>query len=165
LRRSIGRSAIRWCRDWRTDGVRFDVESLATIYETTAGHPYVARQLCSRLVKSFVDRPLEVHAAMVDAAATEYLAQRGDYFAGILEGYLDPVACRMVEAIASADETGLTRGDLFQQINAVGAGRAIRDQTLGDLEVTGLAVHTGDHYRLRIPLFRRWLRRSWLGLG
>ena len=41
-------------------GVRFDTASLRLIYEETAGHPYVARQLCSRLVKTFPERPLEV---------------------------------------------------------------------------------------------------------
>lgn len=144
-------------------GVRFDEPSLSLIFEQTGGHPYVTRQLCSRLVRSFPTRPLEVTPAMVRRALDEYLAQRGDYFAGLVEGYLDDDSRRIVEEIATADEAGETRHRLLQAL-AGRTGPHITDRVLGDLELVGLLVRDGDLYTLRAPLFRRWLRRSWLGL-
>jgi hypothetical protein len=145
-------------------GVRFDTPSLKRIYDETSGHPYVARQLCSRLVKAFPDRPLEVNEGMVDVAVEDYLAQRGEYFTGVLESYLDTVPRRIVETIGAADEAGADRLSILKTLESVAEGRHVGDQALGDLELTGLARRTGDRYALRIPLFRRWLRRSWLGL-
>ncbi len=145
-------------------GVRFDTPSLKRIFDETSGHPYVARQLCSRLVKAFPDRPLEVNEGMVDVAVEDYLAQRGEYFTGVLESYLDTVPRRIVETIGAADEAGADRLSILKTLESVAEGRHVGDQALGDLELTGLARRTGDRYALRIPLFRRWLRRSWLGL-
>jgi predicted Zn-dependent protease len=145
-------------------GVRFDAASLQRVYEETAGHPYVARQVCSRLVKAYTERPLEVRADMVGVAIDDYLAQRGDYFAGVLESYLDTTSRRIVETIATQDEGGADRARILLQIESTGEKRHLADQALGDLELTGLARRTGDRYALGIPLFRRWLRRSWLGL-
>jgi len=144
-------------------GVRFDAESLKIVFEETAGHPYVARQLCSRLVKSFPDRPLDVRADMMTTAIGEYLAKRGDYFVGLVEGYLGDAARRIVETIAMAEDGCETRGEILQRIGTL-AERHVVDQVLGDLELVGLVTRDGDRYRLSMPLFRRWLRRSWLGL-
>lgn len=145
-------------------GVRFDAPSLQRIYEETSGHPYVARQLCSRLVKAFPERPLDVRTDMVEVAVADYLVQRGDYFAGILESYLSTVARRVVEAIATASDAGADRAAILETVAAAGEERHLADQVLGDLELTGLARRAGVRYTLRIPLFRQWLRRSWLGL-
>src|SRR5262249_52797777 len=94
-------------------GVRYDQESLRVVYDQTAGHPYVARQLCSRLVKTYPERPLKVQPYMVANAIDEYLAQRGDYFAGIVEGYLDETARRIVETIAKSDWLGESRHNIL----------------------------------------------------
>jgi tetratricopeptide (TPR) repeat protein len=142
-------------------GVRFDQASLSMVFEQTAGHPYVARQLCSRLVKTFPERPLDVREEMTVTAIAEYLAQRGDYFAGIVEGYLDNAARRIVETIAVAEETGEGRTEILRRVGEL-AERHVADQVLGDLELVGLVTRELDRYRLSMPLFRRWLRRSWL---
>jgi tetratricopeptide (TPR) repeat protein len=144
-------------------GVRFDQSSLDLVFEQTAGHPYVTRQLCSRLVRSFPDRPLQVTRDMVVASIDDYLAQRGDYFAGLVEGYLDDAARRVVEAIALADEEGDSRADLVKALAAKAAPHVV-DRVLGDLELVELVLRAGERYTLRSPLFRRWLRRSWLGV-
>jgi tetratricopeptide (TPR) repeat protein len=144
-------------------GVRFDADSLQTVFAETAGHPYVARQLCSRLVKSFPERPLDVRADMMATAIAEYLAQRGDYFAGLVEGYLGDAARRTVETIAMADDGCETRNRILERVGTL-AERHVVDQVLGDLELVGLVTRDGERYRLSMPLFRRWLRRSWLGL-
>jgi hypothetical protein len=144
-------------------GIRFDRPSLDLIFDQTAGHPYVTRQLCTQLVRTFRERPLQVRRDMVMVGIEEYLAQRGDYFAGLVEGYLDDDARRLVETIAVADEGGETRAQLVQTLGA-SAGPHVADRVLGDLELVGMIVRGPDRYRLRAPLFRRWLRRSWLGL-
>jgi hypothetical protein len=144
-------------------GVRFDQPSLDLVFEQTAGHPYVTRQLCSRLVRSFPERPLQVTRDMVLTSIDEYLAQRGDYFAGLVEGYLDDNARGVVEAIALADEQGESRTDLVKALAAKASPHVI-DRVLGDLELVELVLRAGDRYSLRAPLFRRWLRRSWLGI-
>jgi tetratricopeptide (TPR) repeat protein len=145
-------------------GVRFDAESLSMIYSQTAGHPYVTRQLCSRLVKFFPERPLDVRAAMVTMALDQYLAQSGDYFAGILEGYLDDMSRRIVETIAIEGDEGTSRTLILNRVEELNVGRHVGDQALGDLELAGLIRREGERYSLCIPLFRRWLRRSWLDL-
>jgi hypothetical protein len=145
-------------------GVRFDPASLRRIYDETAGHPYVARQLCSRLVNAFKERPLEVQPEMVLAAIDDYLAQRGDYFAGILEGYLNNAGRRIIELIATYGDEGIDRADILREIEPVSPGRHVVDQELGDMELSGLVRRDGHRYALRMPLFRRWLRRSWLGV-
>lgn len=142
-------------------GVRFDTASLRLIFDETAGHPYVARQLCSRLVKAFPERPLEVQESMVHNALEAYLAQRGDYFSGIVTGYLSPEARSIVETIAGMDEGGANRADILR---TVGQSAHVIDRELGDMELAGLVRREGSHYSLRMPVFRRWLRRSWLGL-
>jgi hypothetical protein len=142
-------------------GVRFDTASLRLIYEETAGHPYVARQLCSRLVTAFPERPLEVHESMVHSAVDAYLAQRGDYFSGIVTGYLSSEGRSIVETIAELDEQGADRGDVLRN---VGHSPHVADRELGDMELAGLVRRDGTRYSLRMPVFRRWLRRSWLGL-
>ena len=144
-------------------GVRFDRESLDLIFDQTAGHPYVTRQLCSRLVRLFPDRPLQTTRQMVSAAIEEYLAQRGDYFSGVVEGYLNDDARRVVECIAMADAGAESRANILQRFESP-AGRHLADRVLGDLELIGLITRAGESYALRAPLFRRWLRRSWLGV-
>ena len=96
-------------------------------------------------------------------AIGEYLAKRGDYFVGLVEGYLGDAARRIVETIAMAEDGFETRTEILQQIGTL-AERHVVDQVLGDLELVGLVIRDGDRYRLSMPLFRRWLRRSWLGL-
>ncbi|HVG56761.1 MAG TPA: hypothetical protein VM846_20130 [Vicinamibacterales bacterium] len=142
-------------------GVRFDTASLRLIYEETAGHPYVARQLCSRLVTAFPERPLEAHESMVHSALEAYLAQRGDYFSGIVTGYLSPEARSIVETIAALDEQGAERADILRTVEH---SPHVADRELGDMELSGLVRRDGTRYSLRMPVFRRWLRRSWLGL-
>jgi hypothetical protein len=144
-------------------GVRFDRESLDVIFEQTAGHPYVTRQLCSRLVRLYPERPLQTTAEMVSAAIEEYLAQRGDYFSGVIEGYLNDDARRVVECIAMSDAGAESRANILERFESPG-DRHLADRVLGDLELIGLIARTGESYALRAPLFRRWLRRSWLGV-
>ena len=145
-------------------GVRFDPASLRIIYEETAGHPYVARQLCSRLVKAFPDRPLNVTEEMAQSALETYLAQRGEYFLGIVTGYLSTESRAIVETIAALDEDGADRSDILAKVGREPVSPHLVDQELGDMELTGLVRRQGTRYSLKIPLFRRWLRRSWLGL-
>jgi hypothetical protein len=100
---------------------------------------------------------------MMATAIAEYLAQRGDYFAGLVEGYLGDAARRTVETIAMADDGCETRNRILERVGTL-AERHVVDQVLGDLELVGLVTRDGERYRLSMPLFRRWLRRSWLGL-
>jgi hypothetical protein len=98
---------------------------------------------------------------MVHNALEAYLAQRGDYFSGIVTGYLSPEARSIVETIAGMDEGGANRADILR---TVGQSAHVIDRELGDMELAGLVRREGSHYSLRMPVFRRWLRRSWLGL-
>ena len=66
-------------------GVDFQPESLSKLYAETAGHPFVTRQLCSRIVQRFQERPLQVTPQMVAAGVTEYLELRSEYLREIFE--------------------------------------------------------------------------------
>ena len=59
-------------------GVRFDAEQPCTIYLQTAGHPYVTRQLCSRLVKFFPERPLDVRLDMILLSPSTSISRRAE---------------------------------------------------------------------------------------
>lgn len=101
---------------------------------------------------------------MAQSALEAYLAQRGEYFLGIVTGYLSAESRSIVETIAALDEDGADRSDILAKVAREPVSPHLVDQELGDMELTGLVRRKGTRYSLRIPLFRRWLRRSWLGL-
>jgi tetratricopeptide (TPR) repeat protein len=145
-------------------GVSFEAESLTRIYEESGGHPYVARQLCSRIVGRHTQRPLRVSAGMVYDGVEDYIAQRPDYFIGVFRGYITNEARQLLEVTASNDGNDVSRADLLEFSTKAGLDRALFDRALQDLELFHLLLREKDRYHIKIRLLRRWIRKSWLGI-
>jgi tetratricopeptide (TPR) repeat protein len=145
-------------------GISYSPASLELIYDESGGHPYVARQLCSRVVNRYKDRPLEVGERMVHEGIDDYIAQRFDYFVGVFRGYLSNEARKILEAAAITEENQMTRPELIAFAERAGFDREALEKALQDLELFHLLVRERESYRIKIKLMRRWIRRSWLGV-
>jgi tetratricopeptide (TPR) repeat protein len=145
-------------------GVSFDALSLEKIYDETGGHPYVGRQLCSRIVSRHSQRPLKVLADLVDEGVEDYIAQRPDYFVGVFRGYISEEARKLLEVTALNDDNDASHADLLAFSIKAGLERGRFDRALQDLELFHLLSRAKDRYHIKILLLRRWIRRSWLGI-
>jgi tetratricopeptide (TPR) repeat protein len=145
-------------------GISFDEASLYSIYEESGGHPYVARQLCSRIISRFQARPLQVTSNMVEEGVDDYVAQRPDYFVGIFRGYVSSDARRILEVAAASQENEVSRQELLSLSGKTGLDFTALEKALQDLEVFNLMTRDKDRYQIKIRLLRRWIRRSWLGI-
>ena len=145
-------------------GISYDPASLRLIYEESGGHPYVARQLCSRIVNRFRDRPLNVDEEMLHEAIEDYIAQRPDYFVGVFRGYLSGEARKILEAAAESEQNKINRDELIALADEDGFGREALERALQDLELFQFLVRVKSSYQMKIRLMRRWIRHSWLGV-
>ena len=128
-----------------------------------AGYPYVARQLCSRIISLVKDRPLEVEEDHVVRGVEEYLAQRGDYFQGIFEGLLGDAAGKLMLVLAASESSEVLRSELLLQAESEDVKRRDLERVLEELELFYLLGREQDRYHIRSALARRWIRRNWLG--
>lgn len=145
-------------------GISFDADSLTSIYEESGGHPYVGRQLCSRIVSRHSQRPLKITRESVDEGVEDYISQRPDYFVGVFRGYVSTEARKLLEVTASNDENDVSRAELLAFSIKAGIERSSFDRALQDLELFHLLSREKDRYHIKIRLLRRWIRRSWLGI-
>jgi tetratricopeptide (TPR) repeat protein len=145
-------------------GISYSPASLELIYDESGGHPYVARQLCSRVVNRYKDRPLEVSDQMVHEGIDDYIAQRPDYFVGVFRGYLSNEARKILEAAALREDDHINRLELITFAERTGFDREALEKALQDLELFHLLVREKEGYRIKIKLMRRWIRRSWVGV-
>jgi len=145
-------------------GISFDSNSLASIYEESGGHPYVGRQLCSRIVSRHSQRPLKITREAVDEGVEDYIAQRPDYFIGVFRGYISTASRKLLEMTAANDENDVSRAELLAFSVKAGLERSSFDRALQDLELFHLLSREKDRYHIKIRLMRRWIRRSWLGI-
>ena len=145
-------------------GVTFDAPALSIVYEESGGHPYVARQLCSRIVSRNVQRPLNVVEPLVNEGIEDYIAQRPDYFVGVFRGYLSSEARQIMQVAAASDDNEVSRVQLLAFSEKAGMDRVSLEKALQDLELFNLMTRDKERYGIKIRLLRRWIRRSWLGL-
>jgi formylglycine-generating enzyme required for sulfatase activity/tetratricopeptide (TPR) repeat protein len=145
-------------------GISFDQAGLARIFNESGGHPYVARQLCSRIVTRYGQRPLAVTEDMVGEGVDDYIAQRPDYFIGVFRGYISGEARQILQVAAASEEESVSRETLLAFAAKSGLDRVAFDRALQDLELFHLTVRAKDRYHIKIQLLRRWIRRSWLGI-
>lgn len=145
-------------------GAGYSPASLQLIYEESNGHPYVTRQLCSRILHRQQQRPLEVDAGMVREGIEDYIMMRPDYFRGIFQSYLNDQARAVLEWMARQGQTEVGCAELFAMSGATQLARDRFARALQDLELFQLLVRDKDLYRLPMRLLYRWLRADWLGI-
>jgi cold shock CspA family protein len=137
-------------------GITYTPRSLDKIYEETGGHPFVTRQLCSRIVKHFRERPLHVDVEKVNVGIQEFLFHDSNTFKEIL-GRLErdfpeekELLLFIAEGIASESElVALAKKGIYE--------------ALRHLVSYQLVQREGTQYRIKIALFETWIHRYWLG--
>ncbi len=65
--------------------VYWDDAALTTIYREMGGHPFLTRQLCSRICQSHPPRPLRINKEMVEAGVASFIREETDKFSQIVE--------------------------------------------------------------------------------
>jgi len=138
-------------------GIAYNPSSLQKIYEETGGHPFVARQLCSRIASKFQERPLAVDDAKVDEAAKEFLFQDASTFQEILERLERdfPEEKDVLLFIAEGLNTEKELSSLF---------KSRVEDSLRHLVGYQLLERDGDKYRIKMGLLLKWIQRHWLHL-
>ena len=135
-------------------GVTYNDNGLDRIFKETAGHPFITRQLCSRIAKVFKERPLKVDVPKVEKGVQEFLFNDADLFKEIMErlGRDFPREKDILLAIASGilDATALER-------RVIDAREALR-HLLG----YELVEHKDGCYRIKMNLFATWISKYWL---
>jgi tetratricopeptide (TPR) repeat protein len=137
-------------------GITFTNKALERIFEETGGHPFVARQLCSRIAKQFPERPLRVDVPTVELGLEEFLFHDVATFKEII-GRLErdfPQEKELLLFIASGVDTDRELSGLVQG----GTHDALRH-----LIGYQLVDRVGTRYQIKIALFEKWIRRYWLG--
>jgi hypothetical protein len=135
-------------------GVTYTSNSLARIYKETGGHPFITRQLCSRISKHFKERPLHVDVPKVVKGVEEFLFHDSDVFREIMDRLQRdfPVEKDLLLFIASgvndkADLTSLVKDTRESLRHLVGYELIARD---------------GDTFGIKLDLLSTWIREYWL---
>ena len=136
-------------------GISYDAQSLEQIYAATGGHPFVTRQLCSRIVKLFAQRPLPVDESAVRKGLDEFLFHDSSTFKEILDRLERdyPQERELLLFIADgvnkeAELMGLAGGDIHSSLRHL-VGYQLVDRRDGC-------------YQIKIGLLHSWIRRHWL---
>jgi cold shock CspA family protein len=131
-------------------------ESLRAIYTATGGHPFVTRQLCSRIAKQFPGRPLSVDTPEVMSGIDEFLFQDSGTFKEILDR-LERDYPREKELLLFIADGVNSETDL--------AGLIGPDVHEGLRHLVGyqLVERAKDKYRIKMGLLLQWIQRYWLG--
>ena len=145
-------------------GLDFQPESLRKLYAETAGHPFVTRQLCSRIIQRFQKRPLQVTPQMVTAGVTEYLELRSEYLREIFEYYLSKNAQALLEGIAGRSTARLDRAGLDKVIAEGLETPEAGMRALQELELFHLLVRHDDGFEMPMGVLMRYLRSDWTKL-
>jgi len=136
-------------------GISYDHQSLNQIYAATGGHPFVTRQLCSRIVKLFTERPLNVDSVAVSKGLDEFLFHDSGTFKEILD--------RLERDYPQEKELLLFIADGVNRESEL-MGLAGPDIHAGLRHLVGyqLVERSGGHYQIKIGLLLSWIRRHWL---
>ena len=148
-------------------GIAFDPEALKLIVDESGAHPYVTRQLCSSIVSHYQDRdrPVTVEAAMVLEGINDYIFKRPEYFSGLFRGYVSRTGQSVLLQMATEDTSHVQHHQLAESVQKKhNLGPRETQAALQNLEIYHFLGREGETMYFRIPLMRRWLRASMLGL-
>lgn len=134
-------------------GITFDVEALDEINGLTGRHPYVVRQLCSLLARTFPERPLSITSEHVERVGTTFAVEEHATFREMFERlHRDfPDELRILRHLANVGRTTL------HDLEAL-FGRGVKER-IGHLR--GYSVvekDAADQYSISFPLLQQWVR-------
>jgi len=136
-------------------GITFQTKSLERIYSETGGHPFVTRQLCSRIVRHFTERPLLVDEAKVYAGIEEFLFHDSGTFKEIL-GRLERDFPQEKELLIFIAE-GIDSEHELASLAKTGIHDALRH-----LVGYQLVQREQTSYKIKVHLLHTWIQRYWL---
>ena len=139
-------------------GLSYTEPGLQMIYTQTGGHPFVSRQLCSRIVALNKSRPLLVRELHVMEAADAFLREDTATFAEILSR-LDqhfPHEKTLLLAVVQGCDTDAALAALAP---------ATMQSALRHLVGYQLIERLGTRYRVKMRLLDEWLKLHWIGVG
>jgi hypothetical protein len=136
-------------------GMLYAAKSLTLVYEKSGGHPFIARQLCSRIATMYKDRPLHVQPSHVGAAADDFVRDDSSTFKEILarlESYF-PEEKNILGAIVRGSTTEEQLTERFGKDVALKLRHLVGYQ---------LIERNERAYKTKIGLLDTWLRKHWL---
>jgi hypothetical protein len=136
-------------------GINYTEESLQRIYAEAGGHPFVTRQLCSRITKHFQERPLLVDKAKVEQGIQEFLFHDSSTFREILNRLERdfPEEKELLLFIADGVNTEAELSSLC---------KSGTQESLRHLVGYQLVERDGVTYRIKMGLLLKWIRQHWL---
>lgn len=136
-------------------GINYTPSGLDQIYKETGGHPFITRQLCSRIVKNFQERPLTVDKEKVQVGVHEFLFHDAATFREILSRLERdfPVEKDLLLFIADEVNTESLLSDLCKSNPQEGLKHLIGYQ---------LVERRGNLYQYKMALLQKWVRQNWL---
>lgn len=143
--------------------VQYEPEALARLCEESGGHPYLARQICSLLVRKVKERPHVFPSGEVSQAVEEYIIQPSTsaYMEQELWGTAagNDAASAVLKSLAERQPQ--TMGELVPK------GLRERDEmawkkTLKWLQDRTLVRQQGEHYLIPYGCLRRWINLNCL---
>jgi len=126
-------------------GVYWEKEATHTVFVETGGHPFLARSLCSRIIKQYETRPLTVTSTMVQEQIPLFVRDEGKKLSQITE----------LLKVNFPEE-----GKILEQIALDEALAELPDESISHLLGYRLIESDGSGYRVTLNLLRRWLRRQ-----
>lgn len=124
--------------------VYWEDEALAAVPAETGGHPFLTRSFCSRVIKQYPARPLNVTAGMVQEQISHFIRDESDKLEQIVE---------LLRTNFPEEEAWLERIALDE------APAELPDESLRHLLGYCLIATDSMGYRMTLNLLRRWLRR------
>jgi len=142
-------------------GAEITPEGLECLYAETAGHPFVTRRLCSRIVRENKMRPLHVTREMMMASVVEYLEVSAEYLREVFEHYLSEEAQVLLEGIATSGASRVGRAELEQIMAGAGPEPDAGRRALQELELFHLLVRQDGSFEVPMGILMRYLRADW----
>lgn len=138
-------------------GISFTEGGLQQIYKETGGHPFVTRQLCSRIARHFETRPLLVNEEKVRRGTQEFLFNDADIFRDIL--------ARLERDFPEEKDLLLLIAEgINSQAELVRPRKSGAHEGLRHLVGYQLVERDETTYRIKMELLLKWIRHYWLNL-
>ncbi len=119
-------------------------DAVQAVFDETGGHPFFARQLCSRITEHYTDRPLTVTSEIVGEQTSIFIREDGDKLEQVTE---------LLHRNFPDEEK------VLYQIALGEVSKEWDDNVLRHLLGYHIITNENNSYRVNINLLRRWILR------
>jgi hypothetical protein len=135
-------------------GLTYTDNALERIFREGGGHPFVTRQLCSRIAKHHKERPLHVDVPKVETGINEFLFEDSDIFREIMD--------RLQRDFPSEKEALLLIASGSNKEVPVASMARENREALKHLVGYQLIDRQGSVFKIKLNLFATWITKNWL---